>query len=223
LYIMNKVKDRRRDVHRLKIRELSQDELVEESFVDLTYAILEETHETKTYPEIVAEIENLLGLSKEDMKARLAQFYTDMNIDGRFLILGENRWGLREWYPVEQIEEESAPTVKVRKKKAKVADDDFDDLELELEDELEFDDFDDVDDDDDEDEEDDVLIIPPTDEEDDDEAEVLDFDVDVDDTDDDEVDVDVLVEDMDGNIIDDEEEEDDLEDDLDNDLDDDLK
>ncbi|MCP2033700.1 DNA-directed RNA polymerase subunit delta [Planomicrobium sp. HSC-17F08] len=202
-------------MHRLKIRELSREELIEESFVDLTYAMLQETHETKTYPELVAEIENLLGLSKEDMKARLVQFYTDMNIDGRFLILGENRWGLREWYPVEQIEEESAPTVKARKKKAKVADDeDFDDMDLELEDELEFDDFDDADDDDDEDDDASALIIPPVGDE-EEEEEVIDFDVDVDDDDDDEVDVDVLVEDLDGNIIDDEEEEeDDLEDDL---------
>jgi len=190
-------------VHRLKIRELSKEELVEESFVDLAYALLEETHETKTYPEIVAEIEQLLGLSKEDMKKRLAQFYTDMNIDGRFLILGENRWGLREWYPVEQIEEESAPTVKARKKKAKVAGDDgFDDLDLDLEDELEFDDFGEGDDeeDDDDDDTDELLKVP--------EVEVLDFDVEDEDDDNDGV----LVEDLDGNIIDDEddEEEDDL-------------
>ena len=190
-------------MHRLKLRELSRDELIEESFVDLTYAMLEETHETKTYAELVAEIENLLGLTKEDMKARLVQFYTDMNIDGRFLILGENRWGLREWYPVEQIEEESAPTVKARKKKAKVAgDDDFDDMDLELEDELEFDDFDEDDDEDDDIDtvpEDDILKSP--------EVEVIDFDVD-----EDEEDVDVLVEDLDGNIIDEEEDEDDEDD-----------
>lgn len=196
-------------MHSLNLRELSKEELIEESFVDLTYAMLEETHETRTYSELVGEIENLLGLSREDMKARLVQFYTDLNIDGRFLILGENRWGLREWYPVEQIEEESAPTVKVRKKKAKTQEeDDYDDLDLEHEDELEFDDFDEDDDDDDDvvirpDEEDDVLKTP--------EVEVLDFDVD----DDDEEDVDVLVEDMDGNIIDEEEDDDDdSEDDL---------
>ncbi|MDJ0330379.1 DNA-directed RNA polymerase subunit delta [Planococcus sp. S3-L1] len=185
----------------MKIRELSKEELIEESFVDLTYAMLQETHETKTYAELVAEIEKLLSLSKEDMKDRLVQFYTDLNIDGRFLILGENRWGLREWYPVEQIEEESAPTVKARKKKAKVSDDEgFDDLDdLALEDELEFEDFGE----DDEDEDEDDLIKSP--------VEVLDFDVD-----EDKEDVDVLVEDMDGNIIDgedddeDEEDEDDL-------------
>lgn len=179
----------------MKIRDLSKEELIEESFVDLTYAILEETHETKTYPELVVEIEQLLGLSKEDMKARLVQFYTDMNIDGRFLILGENRWGLREWYPVEQIEEESAPTVKARKKKAKVADDEeFEDMDLEMEDELDFDDFDE-DDEDDEDTVDPKLVS---------EVEVIDFDAE----DEDDDNVGVLVEDLDGNIIDEEEDED---------------
>ena len=180
----------------MNLRELSREELIEESFVDLTYALLEETHETKTYPEIVEEIEKLLDLSKEDMKARLVQFYTDMNIDGRFLIIGENRWGLREWYPVEQIEEESAPTVKARKKKAKVADDEeFEDMDLEMEDELDFDDFD-------EEDEDDEDITPKLG----DEVEVIDFDVETDE-DEDEEDVDVLVEDIDGNIIDEDEED----------------
>ena len=179
----------------MKLRELSREELIEESFVYLTYALLAETHETKTYAEIVEEIEKLLDLSKADMKSRLVQFYTDMNIDGRFLILGENRWGLREWYPVEQIEEESAPTVKARKKKAKVSDDEeFEGMDLEMEDELDFDDFD---------EEDDEDVTPKLGEE----VEVIDFDAEKDE-DEDEADVDVLVEDLDGNIIDDEDEED---------------
>lgn len=200
MYIMDRVNDCRRDVHNLNIRELSQEELQEESFVDLAFALLEETHETKLFLEIVEEVEKLLGLTREDSKPKLGQFYTDMNIDGRFLILGENRWGLREWYPVEQIEEESAPTVKARKKK-KVVEDDFDDVEeLELEDELLEDDFVE-DDDEDEDDEDDLATAVK--------AEPLNFD---EDDDEDEVDVDVLVEDMDGNIIDeeDEDEEDDL-------------
>ncbi|AUD14623.1 MULTISPECIES: DNA-directed RNA polymerase subunit delta [unclassified Planococcus (in: firmicutes)] len=187
----------------MNIRELTKEELLEESFVDLTYAILEETKETKTFSELVAELQQLIGLSEEEMKARLAQYYTDMNIDGRFLILGENRWGLREWYPVEQIEEESAPTVKARKKKkSKSTDDDFDDMDLELEDELDFEDFgeDDGDVSSDDDDDDEVAVKAPVVD--------LDFDSTDDDDDVDEVeDVGVLVEDLDGNIIDEEEDD----------------
>lgn len=190
----------------MNIRELTKEELLEESFVDLTYAILEETKETKLFLELVAELQSLIGLTEEEMKKNLAQYYTDLNIDGRFLILGENRWGLRQWYPVEQIEEESAPTVKARKKKkTKLTDEEFDEMDLELEDELDFEDFgeDDAasDDDDDDDDEEAVVKSPVVD---------LDFDSTDDDDDVDEVaDVDVLVEDIDGNIIDEDDDEED--------------
>ncbi len=140
------------------------EELREESFIDLGYAILEEKHESLTLQELMDEIKKLNHFTEEQMKERMLQYYTDMNIDGRFLAISENRWGLREWYPVEQIEEETAPTVKVRKKKAKTAVDD-EDLDDSDDDEISFEeDFDefveDVDaeedfdlDDDDEDEE----------------------------------------------------------------------
>lgn len=135
----------RKDVHDLKFREMTTEQLSEESFIDLGYAILEEKHESLTLQELLDEIKKLNHFTDAQMKERMLQYYTDMNIDGRFLAISENRWGLREWYPVEQIEEETAPTVKVRKKKAKAAvdeddlEDDSDDDEIAFEED--FDEF----------------------------------------------------------------------------------
>ena len=47
----------------------------------------------------------------EDIENRIVQFYTDLNTDGRFLNVGENLWGLRDWYSVDDIEEKIAPTI----------------------------------------------------------------------------------------------------------------
>ena len=150
--------EHRKDVHDLKFREMTTIQLQEESLIDLAFAILEDKKNSLTLKELFDEIQHYNGLTDEEMASRKPQFYTDMNIDGRFLAIAENQWGLREWYPVEQIEEESAPTVKVRKKKDKVKDNELDDLdEDEIIFEEEFDEFVEDDDDDDDDEDDPVI------------------------------------------------------------------
>jgi len=150
--------EHRKDVHDLKFREMTTTQLQEESLIDLAFAILEDKKNSLTLKELFDDIQHYNGLTDEEMASRKPQFYTDMNIDGRFLAIAENQWGLREWYPVEQIEEESAPTVKVRKKKDKVVDDDLEDLdEDEIVFEEEFDEF--VEDDDEDDDDDDEPVI----------------------------------------------------------------
>lgn len=142
---------------------MTKEQLAEESLIDLTFAILDDKKSTITFDELLNVLQQLNGASDEYMQEQLLQFYTDMNIDGRFLLNQEGQWGLREWYKVEQIEEETAPTVKTRKKKAKiVADDDLEEIEVDEDDlvfEEDYEEFvsDDEDEDEDDDDEDDVL------------------------------------------------------------------
>ena len=58
----------------------------------------------------------IIGLSEEKVKAKIAQFYTDLNIDGRFLCLSENQWGLEFGIRLIKLEEIVNP-VKRRKRK----------------------------------------------------------------------------------------------------------
>ncbi|WP_010175563.1 DNA-directed RNA polymerase subunit delta [Bacillus coahuilensis] len=163
----------------MNIRELSQDELKEVSFIEITNAILLEKKEAIPFNEIVKDIQKILEISDQEMKRKIAQFYTDMNIDGRFLAIGDNKWGLREWYPVDQIEEETAPTIKVRKKKKKSEDDEdlFDDID---EEELDLDELDDFEEDEDLAEDEDLEDFDDTDDEeiieDDDDLEIVEDD-----------------------------------------------
>ncbi|WP_342667312.1 DNA-directed RNA polymerase subunit delta [Domibacillus robiginosus] len=136
----------------VSLQQHSKEELKEMSFLELAHLILADKREPLLFNDLLAEIQKHLEISEQEVKGRMVQFYTDLNIDGSFLPLGENRWGLRAWYPVEKLEEETtnAP-VKTRKKKAKkVVEDDFEEEILEDEDDLvdfEEEDFDDVDDD----------------------------------------------------------------------------
>lgn len=139
----------------MNLEQYSPEELKELSMIELAFVILESKKQATSFKEIVKEMTGSLGYSQEELTSRLSQFYTDLNIDGRFICMGENTWGLRAWYPYEQIDEEVLPQPKPKKKRKKeeaddpiVLEDDFDDLDEELDD---LDDIDDVDEDEDED------------------------------------------------------------------------
>jgi DNA-directed RNA polymerase subunit delta len=191
-------------VRLLNIREMTKEQLFEESMIDIAYAVLAERKEPLTLLQLMDAIRKLNGVTERVMRTKLQQFYTDMNIDGRFLAINDNRWGLREWYPVDQIEVETAPVVKVRKKKKKkkieLEDDDIIDDE-EDEDELFDEEFDELIDEDDDDEDDD-------DEDDDEEdEEVVEIEVDLLEPDDD---LEIIPDDVELDDEDEEEEEDEI-------------
>ena len=144
------------------------------SMVEVAHAILEAKNEVLDFNQLLVEIQEYMELSDEALEARMARFYTDLNIDGSFISLGDNRWGLRDWYPIDSIDEEIATSMedeevkKPRKKRKKVNafgteddlidynDDDPEDEELLDDEDLDSDDLDDdmdvdLDDDDEED------------------------------------------------------------------------
>ena len=129
--------------------------------VEVAHAILEAKNEVLDFNQLLVEIQEYMELSDEALESRMARFYTDLNIDGSFISLGDNRWGLRAWYPIDSIDEEIATSMedeevkKPRKKRKKVNafgseddlidynDDDPEDEELIDDEELDSDDLDD--------------------------------------------------------------------------------
>lgn len=174
----------------MDITNMTKKQLKEESLIDLAYVLLTSNKKPVTVQDLFDDIRRLTGFTIKEMDQKKLQFYTDMNIDGRFLALSDGLWGLREWYPVDQIAEETAPVVKARKKKKKayeedelldedVFEEDYEELgEEDLEDE-------------DEEDEDEVFIEPEADideddliEEDEDGLELIDEDLELEDEDD---------------------------------------
>ena len=131
------------------------------SMVEVAHAILEAKNEVLDFNQLLVEIQEYMELSDEALESRMTRFYTDLNIDGSFISLGDNRWGLRAWYPIDSIDEEIATSMedeevkKPRKKRKKVNafgseddlidynDDDPEDEELIDDEELDSDDLDD--------------------------------------------------------------------------------
>ena len=80
---------------------INKDEL---SMIEVAHAILEQREDVMEFSDLVNQIQNYLGKTDRDIREDLSQFYTDLNLDGSFISLGENRWGLRSWYPFESID-----------------------------------------------------------------------------------------------------------------------
>lgn len=129
----------------MSLGRFSKEEIKELSMIDVAYEVLLEKKEPVSFQEIIAEVTAALELSEDEVMEKVSQFYTELNIDGRYLCLGDNKWGLRSWYPYEQSEDEIITIVKPKKKRSKKAalleDDLFDDEDELLEDEDELDEF----------------------------------------------------------------------------------
>jgi len=107
------------------------------SMIEVARAILNQKGDVMGFADLTNEIQQFLGKSDEEIRGRLPQFYTDLNIDGSFISLGDNLWGLRSWYPYESIDEalvhsddeedEERPKRKSRKKVNAFLDDQTDD------------------------------------------------------------------------------------------------
>jgi len=92
-------------VKRLELKQFKGDRIDELAMIDVAKAVLEEKGEVMDFNDILLEVSTFIELSEEEMNKRMPQFYTDINVDGEFISLGENSWGLRTWYPVDSINE----------------------------------------------------------------------------------------------------------------------
>ncbi|BCP57002.1 DNA-directed RNA polymerase subunit delta [Streptococcus suis] len=78
------------------------------SMIEVARAILEERGRDNEmyFNDLVNEIQNYLEKSNSEIRAALPIFYSDLNVDGSFIPLGDNKWGLRSWYAIDEIDEE---------------------------------------------------------------------------------------------------------------------
>ncbi|WP_125712184.1 DNA-directed RNA polymerase subunit delta [Companilactobacillus kedongensis] len=135
-----------------KFKNQNKEEL---SLIEVAYEILDNNNkEAMNFSNIVNKIQDYLGKTDDQIKEGLPQFYTDLNNDGSFLSLGENVWGLREWYPFDSVDEEvnhpedngTENTHKAAQKvNAFLSDDDEDDDVIDYDSDLEVNEMDDDD------------------------------------------------------------------------------
>lgn len=100
----------------MNINKMKKEELELLSFTDIAYEILKSEKQAKSTVEIFRRISELLELNEDEFAAKIADFYTSLTTDKRFLSLEDGNWDLKERHST------------------KVVIDDDDDMDIEVED-----------------------------------------------------------------------------------------
>ena len=131
----------------MALSKYTKEQIEETAMVDLAYDLLAEEKKAMHFSELFNIISEVKGLTKDEQNKLIVQFYTDLNVEGKIISVGQNMWGLKTWYPFEQIEddilpfneEEEKPKKKKKKKAAVEPEDELLVDEEEVDDEEDFD------------------------------------------------------------------------------------
>lgn len=73
------------------------------SMLDEAYDLLKAKGESMLFSELFNKVAEILALTDEEKDNKIAQFYTNLSLDGRFVVLSDNYWDLRERVPFDKI------------------------------------------------------------------------------------------------------------------------
>ena len=124
----------------MSLKSMKKEDLELLSNKDIAYMILQESKKKLNTADIFTKIIKLLELPESTFEKKIADFYTALATDKRFILLDNGKWDLRENHTSDKV--------------IKVSDEDEEDEEVENdeekqdEDELEEDNFDDTEDED---------------------------------------------------------------------------
>lgn len=100
----------------MNINKMKKEELELLSFTDIAYEILKGEKQAKSTVEIFRRVSELLELSEDEFALKIADFYTSLTTDKRFLAVEDGNWDLKERHST------------------KVVIDDDDDMDIDVED-----------------------------------------------------------------------------------------
>lgn len=96
----------------MKFSEITKALIDEMSFIDLAYLYLSETGEPKSFYDLIAIFKQIGQYTDEEIATRTVQFYTTLNVDGRFVRIEDQAWALRDWLEVDEILVYTEPSVR---------------------------------------------------------------------------------------------------------------
>lgn len=71
--------------------------------VDIAYDLMVKKKNAIAFSKLWEEVSQIRGLTQAQADDRIAQFYTDLSLDDRYVHLKDNKWDLRSRYKFEEV------------------------------------------------------------------------------------------------------------------------
>lgn len=73
------------------------------SLIDVAFELLQKKKKPVPFIKLWSELAQIEGLTQAQQDDRIAQFYSDMCLDNRFVNMGENKWDLRSRHTFSEV------------------------------------------------------------------------------------------------------------------------
>ena len=108
----------------MAVAKLSQEQMKKISMIELASTVLAEAKTEMSFIDLFNKVAELKGYTQKENL--LARFYTDLNVDGRFMAMGGNVWALKRWYPADQTAEKTLAESRKRRMEEDEEDEEYD-------------------------------------------------------------------------------------------------
>ena len=76
---------------------------MKKSMVDVAYELLSAKKKAVVFLKLWEEVCQMMAFTKQQEEDNIAQFYSDLSLDDRFVNVGENKWDLRERHTYHEV------------------------------------------------------------------------------------------------------------------------
>ena len=76
---------------------------MKKSMVDVAYDLMSTKKKAIVFLKLWEEVCQVMAFTKQQEEDNIAQFYSDLSLDDRFVYVGENKWDLRERHTYHEV------------------------------------------------------------------------------------------------------------------------
>ena len=109
---------------------------MKKSMIEVAYQVLTNNNGSMPFVDLWKDVSQEMGFNQTQFEDNIAQFYTDLSLDGRFLNMSQNTWDLRSRHTYsESVMDTDSIAIDEDEEDSELIEDELDEVEKEMDEE----------------------------------------------------------------------------------------